>query len=78
MIAAHSWRGLAVAAERKPLNRWRAVGRLRLTPAPGAYTASRSRHCAFEVDRDELRDAALRHGDAVEPVHARHGNRIVR
>src|SRR5438445_757896 len=34
-------------------------------------------HRAFEVDRDELGDAALRHRDAVEPIHARHGDRIV-
>ena len=34
-------------------------------------------HRAFEVDRDELRHAAFGHGDAVEPVHARHGDRIV-
>ena len=30
-----------------------------------------------EIDRDELRDAALGHGDAEEPVHPRHGDRIV-
>src|SRR5260370_6046405 len=35
-------------------------------------------HGAFEIDRDQLRDAALRHGDAVEAGHPRHGDRIVR
>src|SRR5215831_19113478 len=35
-------------------------------------------HRSLEVDRDELRDAALGHGDAVESVHARHGDRVVR
>jgi hypothetical protein len=31
-----------------------------------------------EVDRDQLRDAALGHGDAEQPVHPRHGDRVVR
>src|SRR6516165_9168741 len=35
-------------------------------------------HGAGEIDRDELRHPALGHGDAVEPVHARHGDRVMR
>src|SRR5215470_14873608 len=35
-------------------------------------------HRAGEIDRDELRHPALSHGDAVEPVHARHGDRVMR
>src|SRR5215213_5484526 len=31
----------------------------------------------FQVYRNELRDAAFRHGDSVETVHPRHGYRIV-
>ena len=31
-----------------------------------------------EIDGDELRDAALGHGDAEQAVHARHGDRVVR
>ena len=31
----------------------------------------------FEIDGDELADAALDHGDAEQAVHARHGQRMV-
>ena len=34
-------------------------------------------HRAFEVDRDELGDPPLSHGDAEQAVHAGHGDRIV-
>jgi hypothetical protein len=34
-------------------------------------------HCGFEIDRDELRDAAFNHGDAEQSVHARHGDGIM-
>ena len=34
-------------------------------------------HGALQIDGYELGDAALGHGDAVEAVHARHGDRIV-
>src|SRR6476619_6586044 len=33
---------------------------------------------SFEVDGDELGNPALGHGHTVEPVHARHGDRIMR
>jgi hypothetical protein len=34
-------------------------------------------HRAFQIDRDELRDAAFGHGDAEQAVHARHGDWVV-
>jgi hypothetical protein len=54
-------------------------------PEPGSKNGSRLRlarfaepHGCFEIDRHELRHAAFGHGDAVQPVHARHGDRVVR
>jgi hypothetical protein len=35
-------------------------------------------HGIFEIDRDQLRDAAFGHGDAEQPVHPRHRDRIMR
>ncbi len=32
----------------------------------------------LEIDRDELADALLGHGHTKEPVHARHGDGVVR
>src|SRR6202050_2439010 len=34
-------------------------------------------HRAFQIHRHELRDPALGHGDAVEAIHARHGDWVV-
>ena len=31
----------------------------------------------LQIDRDQLGDAAPRHGDAEQPVHPRHGDRVV-
>ena len=34
-------------------------------------------HGFLQIDRDQLRDAAFRHGDPVEPVHPGHGHTVV-
>src|SRR3954471_20923759 len=51
-------------------------------PGVSSRTPPGSAHLAqlfgrLEVDRHQLADALLGHGDAEQPVHPRHGDRIV-
>src|SRR5262245_40733530 len=69
----------ALAAERQALGSVaRPLAARDLRPRARCLHRLAQPHRTFEVDRDELRDAAFRHGDTVEPVHARHGDRVVR
>ncbi len=62
-------------------SRFRARNRApaRFGTCPGAARLPRLAQLlgGFEIDRDQLGDAALRHGHAEQPVHPRHGDRVV-
>src|SRR3954447_5041176 len=59
------------ASEFKSLKRQMAEAKRELTRVPDLRRG-------LQIDRDKLRDAAFRHGDAEQPVHARHRDRIMR
>ena len=43
----------------------------------GLFSRFEEIQLALQIDGDQLRDAALGHGDAVEAVHAGHGHAMV-
>src|SRR5688500_3392949 len=66
--------------ERRAPSLTRAGARVPAAPQGGSGRLSRFSEPLglLEIDRDEPRDAALGHGDAVEAVHARHRHAVMR
>src|SRR5258708_11537952 len=58
-------------------SRRRATARLLRMTQSSRHVLIKNLHRVFEIDRDQLRHAALGHGDAEQPVHPRHRNRVV-